>query len=119
MLTYHVVFDGWTMVLLDAEEQMQDQIAIQFDQPEAAAQAIDRWRVCFGFDPSIAKRELDAYLKHAKLYAEIAHKQLGITTLQPRGMDRLDFHEVSVWEVRAALEQAFQAGRAWPKTPNP
>jgi hypothetical protein len=26
-------------------------------------------------------------------------------------MDRLDFHELSVWEIRDALEAAYNAGR--------
>jgi hypothetical protein len=117
MLTYQVVFDGWTMLLQDAKEHTYDSVAIKLDQPGAAAQTIDRWGSRFGFDVTIAKRELDSYLKHAQLYSEIAKMQLGISTLQSRGRDRYDFHEVSVWQLRAALEQAFHAGRAWPKTP--
>lgn len=26
-------------------------------------------------------------------------------------MDDLDFHELSVWQIRRALEQAYEAGR--------
>ena len=40
----------------------------------------------------------------------IAHKHLGIETLETRNSDRLDFHDVSVWGVRSALEAAFKAG---------
>ena len=40
----------------------------------------------------------------------IAKKHLFIETLEERKSDRLDFHEVSVWAVRNALEAAFKAG---------
>lgn len=42
---------------------------------------------------------------------EIAKKHLGIQTLECRKSDSLDFHEVSVWSVQAALEAAFAAGQ--------
>ncbi|VTU01647.1 hypothetical protein CL52_16505 : Uncharacterized protein OS=Magnetospirillum gryphiswaldense MSR-1 v2 GN=MGMSRv2_2605 PE=4 SV=1 [Gemmataceae bacterium] len=47
---------------------------------------------------------------HSRL-ADIAAKLLGIPTLTPRNSDRLDFHEVAVWQVEAALLAAFEAGR--------
>jgi hypothetical protein len=34
-----------------------------------------------------------------------------IETLETRNSDRLDFHDVAVWAIRAALEEAFEAGR--------
>ena len=40
----------------------------------------------------------------------IAKKHLGIDTLETRKSDRLDFHDVSVWCLRDALEAAFKAG---------
>ena len=40
----------------------------------------------------------------------IAQKHLRIETLEERKSDRLDFHEVSVWAVRDALEAALKAG---------
>ena len=42
--------------------------------------------------------------------AEIADQRLGIETLEGRGVDRLDFHEVGVWGVRKALAAAYRAG---------
>src|SRR4051794_3797873 len=42
----------------------------------------------------------------------IARDQLGIPTLETRRSDSLDFHDVSVWCVRSALETAFNAGAA-------
>jgi hypothetical protein len=34
---------------------------------------------------------------------------LGIPTLATRKSDRLDFHEVAVWRVRAAFERVWRA----------
>ena len=48
----------------------------------------------------------------ADLLAGIAQKRLFIETLEERKSDSLDFHEVSVWGVQAALEAAYAAGLA-------
>ena len=42
----------------------------------------------------------------------IACEVLNIATLETRGRDMLDFHELGVWQLRQALEQAYEAGRA-------
>jgi len=42
---------------------------------------------------------------------EIARQFLSIPTLKERRADSLDFHEVSVWSVRDALQAAFEAGK--------
>lgn len=42
----------------------------------------------------------------------IAREVLDLETLDERRMDDLDFHELSVWQIRQALEQAYEAGRA-------
>jgi hypothetical protein len=47
-----------------------------------------------------------------ELLAAIARGQLGIPTLECRRSDSLDFHEVAVWQVRAALDAAYRAGLA-------
>jgi uncharacterized membrane protein len=44
--------------------------------------------------------------------AAIAKQHLRIDTLETRKSDSLDFHDVAVWNVRAALEAAFMAGSA-------
>lgn len=41
---------------------------------------------------------------------DIAKTHLDIKTLKSRGQDCLDFHEVSVWQVSTALEEAYAAG---------
>ena len=41
----------------------------------------------------------------------IARDVLGVPTLEARNSDSLDFHDLGVWSIRAALEAAFEAGR--------
>ena len=54
------------------------------------------------------------------LILEIAQRQFRLETLETRNRDRLDFHDVAVWALRAALEEAFEAGRrAGPANTNP
>ena len=45
------------------------------------------------------------------LILDIATRHFFIETLETRNRDRLDFHDVAVWAIRAALEEAFEAGR--------
>jgi len=42
----------------------------------------------------------------------IAREKLRVPTLRTQRSDSLDFHEVAVWELRAALEAAFEAGKS-------
>jgi len=37
---------------------------------------------------------------------------LGLETLETRGSDSADFHELAVWDVKKALELAFKMGEA-------
>jgi len=47
------------------------------------------------------------------LLLEIAAKHFhSIETLETRHSDRLDFHDVAVWAMRAALTEAYAAGLA-------
>ncbi len=39
-------------------------------------------------------------------------RRLGFDTLETRNSDRLDFREVAVWQVRDALQAAYEAGKA-------
>lgn len=43
---------------------------------------------------------------------KIAQQYLGLETLQERKADSLDFHELAVWSIEAALLAAYQAGSA-------
>ena len=46
-----------------------------------------------------------------KALAEIAANILDLETLEARNSDGLDFHELAVWRIKAALEAAFAAGQ--------
>ena len=46
-----------------------------------------------------------------KILEQIAKDHLSIDTLETRNSDSLDFHEVSVWHIKSALQAAFDAGR--------
>jgi hypothetical protein len=41
---------------------------------------------------------------------DIAKEHLGLETLEAQGLDRLDFHDLSVWQIKKALQEAFYAG---------
>ena len=43
--------------------------------------------------------------------ANIAATILGLETLNTRNRDRLDFHELAVWQIKKALEAAYAAGQ--------
>lgn len=45
------------------------------------------------------------------LLLEIAAKHFFLETLETRRSDSLDFHDVAIWAIRAALEDAYEAGR--------
>ena len=45
------------------------------------------------------------------LMLDIAKRHFYVETLDTRNSDGLDFHDVAVWSIRAALEEAFEAGR--------
>ena len=45
------------------------------------------------------------------LILEIATRHFFVETLETRNSDQLDFHDVAVWAMRAALEDASETGR--------
>ena len=45
-----------------------------------------------------------------KILTGIAQKNFNIQTLESRKMDNLDFHQVAVWQIKDALNDAFLAG---------
>lgn len=56
------------------------------------------------------KRERSA--SDSNVIADIAKQHLGLSTLETRRSDSLDFHDLAVWQLRAALEAAYRAGLA-------
>ena len=47
----------------------------------------------------------------------IAKELLGLDTIETRKSDRLDFSDQAVWQLRAALEAAYNAGKASAQMP--
>jgi len=45
-----------------------------------------------------------------EMLAVLASKHLGLTTLETRNSDGLDFSDQAVWSIKAALEAAYEAG---------
>lgn len=45
-----------------------------------------------------------------QLLTDIAKKHLNIETLETRNSDGLDFHDVAVWSLKDALQEAYEAG---------
>jgi hypothetical protein len=54
---------------------------------------------------------LTATAKIPAYATKIAKEILDLEILETRRMDSLDFHELAVWEIREALEAAYNAGR--------
>lgn len=46
------------------------------------------------------------------LLLKIAKKHFDVDTLATQKSDRLDFHDVAVWSIEAALQDAYAAGLA-------
>jgi len=43
---------------------------------------------------------------------DIARRILRIETIETRNSDALDFHDLAIWNIREALEAAYEAGMA-------
>ena len=59
-----------------------------------------------------AKTATTAKAPSESLLMENAARHFHLETLETRNSDGLDFHDVAVWSIRAALEAAFAAGQA-------
>lgn len=46
-----------------------------------------------------------------KILEKIAIEHLGLTTLDTRRSDSLDFSDQAVWSIKSALEAAYKAGQ--------
>ena len=49
--------------------------------------------------------------KKNQTLTQIANSELYLSTLDTRNSDSLDFHELAVWNIKAALEAAYKAGQ--------
>lgn len=68
-------------------------------------------RLLAGLDRALLGAPQDATMNTQKTIERIAHEYLGISTLKTQMSDSLDFHDVSVGGIAAALEAAFEAGK--------
>ena len=50
------------------------------------------------------------FMTHTATLQSIAKKHLSIDTLNRQKSDSLDFHDLAVWNIEAALQAAFEAG---------
>lgn len=55
--------------------------------------------------PKATQQQID------QLLTEIAKKHLSLETLETRNSDSLDFHDVAVWAIKDALQEAYEAGK--------
>ena len=63
-------------------------------------------------DDAMTAKTAPAKAPSEALLLDIATKHFpNIETLETQNSDRLDFHDVAVWAIRAALEAAYEAGR--------
>lgn len=46
----------------------------------------------------------------ANLLDQLACKVFGVETVETRNSDRLDFHEIAVWQMQDAVRKAFLLG---------
>ena len=60
----------------------------------------------------MARRKANPTAARDALIFEIAQRRFFIETLETRNRDRSDFHDVAVWAMRNALEEAYAAGLA-------
>jgi hypothetical protein len=88
------------------------------ERAEAWPQALALWQraiaTCPAEQPAYAKgvaRCQHQIAVDAEL-ASIARRVMRIPTLDARNSDRLDFHEVSVWQLLKALRLAYRAGQS-------
>lgn len=64
-------------------------------------------------DDAMTTKTAPADAPRNALLLAIASKHFhGVETLETRNSDRLDFHDVAVWAMRAALTDAYAAGLA-------
>ena len=52
-----------------------------------------------------------ALRERERAIGDISRRHLGVDTLTRRLSDRLDFHDLAVWSIEAALAAAYEAGR--------
>lgn len=78
---------------------------------ELAARGLDKQGEWVGFEAAKRVHEIATDPTTDQQLLQIVKKHLFIETLETRHGDRLDFHEVSAWGIKNALQAAFDAGK--------
>lgn len=78
---------------------------------ELAARGLDKQGQWVGFPQAKKIHEAATDATTDQQFLQIARQHLQTDTLETRHSDRLDFHEVSVWGIKNALQAAFEAGK--------
>jgi hypothetical protein len=116
----------WAMGLTTAMSRLEVGDSLHFDGPLSSPHVIaDRlgitvvcrtekngcrvWRVAGETARALAQLPRRGSMNAA--IKRIAREILDLETLKTRKMDSLDFHELAVWQIRKALEAAYNAGR--------
>jgi hypothetical protein len=90
--------------------------ATQMARHELAQRGLDENGAWIGFAAAAKLWETPTEETHLDIEDDhlvaLAQVHMGIETLETRNMDDLDFHEVSVHQLKAALRAAFELGRA-------
>ena len=76
---------------------------VRVEQPDGTWRKLSRteWEA----DPTTS-----SHSEENPILSQIAREHLGIPTLETRRADQLDFHDIAVWQVVAALKAAYDAG---------
>ena len=85
---------------------------------ELAARGLDRQGEWVGFPQAKKIHEIGTDATTDQQLLQIARQHLFVETLEAQRSDQLDFHDVSVWAIKAALEAAYNAGKQAAGTAN-
>jgi hypothetical protein len=78
---------------------------------ELAARGLDRQGEWVGFAAATKVHEIASDATTEQQLLQIAKQHLFIETLDTQHSDQLDFHDVSVWGIKSALQAAYEAGK--------
>jgi len=78
---------------------------------ELAARGLDKQGHWVGFAQAKKVHQIATNATTDQQLLQIAKQHLFIDTLETQSSDQLDFHDVSVWAIKGALQAAYDAGR--------
>jgi len=78
---------------------------------ELAARGLDRQGEWVGFPQAKKIHEIGTDATTDQQLLQIARQHFFVETLEAQRSDQLDFHDVNVWAIKAALEAAYSAGK--------